>query len=631
MMAVSYNGNLINDGVNYQTWFISPVGSLPPLTPHMAKRYAARPRLGGVGRDGRTLTLLVRALAGSRGWLRALFNGEDGTPKLLVASNDDGSNQRYLPALCVKFEQTTQPGVFVAEMQVDDEGRWRAVTPTTAAWNITASGQTISISNGVVGINDEAYPVIRATPRQYVTASNPHRAFLVVPWPADQPAVDYPTDITDGALDTRIANTNFYSATGADIRVIVDGQEMDYWLDGINTAATSIWCNLSWQAGQAATLASGLGAGPVASVTVNEEISGWPASGLLRIDDELLSYTATSNATRSFSGIERAARGSSAASHLAGAAAQWIQHEVWLEYGSSAMTAITPDNSRRPMFDLATSTNSSWNYLEFVEGSVGSGPLQLGPSRSGAWAFTNQQWTQAYGGNQKSAANPYGELGIADATEAEGSKKSLAGYWSLFNPCGIVSANFQSGERYHGRTDWFSATIRSSVSGSSPTTHYTVPMGAQDTWAAWSQNVTLVSGARYVYLWLAGHANSAQPVRVEVSQVTLALDGAKTPAPMILPEQNVYRMAATLTNETTGDAIRIEFGLEVDETLRIDVDDHEVIFEPDGSSQFAAVAPVGGERHRWLRLTPGLNTLRWDEPGLVEVDVEIEFERRYFA
>jgi hypothetical protein len=622
MIAVSYNGNLINDGASYQTWFISPVGSLPPLTAHMAKRYAARPRLGGVGREGQTLTLLVRALAGSRGWLRALFNGEDGTPKLLVAADDDGSNQRYLPALCVKFEQTTQPGVFVAEMQVDDEARWRAVTPTTAAWNITASGQTISISNGVVGINDEAHPSIRATPRQYATGLNPHRAFLVVPWPADQPAVDYPTDITDGALDTRIANTHFYSATGADIRVIVDGQEADYWLDGINTTGTSIWCNLSWQAGQAATLASGLGAGPVSSVTVNEDIGGWPSSGLLKIGNELLSYAAKSDATRSFSGIERAARGSSAASHLAGAAAQWIQHEVWLEYGGSAMTAISPDNSRRPMFDLATSTNTTWNYLWFHE---------AGANRAGAWAFTNQERTQAYGGNQKSAANPYAELGIADATEAEGFKKSIAGYWSLFNPCGMVSANFLSGERNHGRPEWFNATIRSSVTGASPTTHYTLPTGTKYTWAAWSQNVTLVSGARYVYLWLAGYAKSVEPVRVEASQVTVALDSTKTPSALILPEQNVYRMAATLTNQTTGDAIQIEFGLEVDETLRIDVDTHEVVFEPDGSSQFASVASVGGERHRWLRLTPGLNTLRWDEPGLVEVDVEIAFERRYFA
>jgi len=40
---------------------------------------------------------------------------------------------------------------------------------------------------------------------------------------------------------------------------------------------------------------------------------------------------------------------------------------------------------------------------------------------------------------------------------------------------------------------------------------------------------------------------------------------------------------------------------------------------------------VGAERHRWLRLAPGANTLRWDEVGVAEMDVEITFERRYYA
>jgi hypothetical protein len=342
----------------------------------------------------------------------------------------------------------------------------------------------------------------------------------------------------------------------------------------------------------------------------------------LQIDNELLTYTGKDPGGKRFTGVTRAAKGSAAATHTAGATARWIQHDIWVEYGSATLTAIVPDNSRKPMFDLATSTNTSWNYLEFFE---------EGASRAGAWAFTNQQWTQAYGGNQKSEANPYGELGISDATEEQTSKKTLRGHWSLVNPCGIVSANFQSGERYYGRSDWWKARLRSSVDGSKLITHYNLPTGTIDAWVAWSQNVTLTSGARYVYLWLEGYAKNTEPMRVEASQVTVALNGAKTPTASILPEQLVYRMAATLTNEETGDAIGINFMLDVDETLRIDVDKSEAIYEVDGSGRFAAVAVIGGERHRWLRLVPGSNTLRWDEAGVLEVDVEIEFERRYFA
>jgi len=293
-----------------------------------------------------------------------------------------------------------------------------------------------------------------------------------------------------------------------------------------------------------------------------------------------------------------------------------------VEYGSTTLAAKVVDSSRKPMFDLATSTNTSWNYLSFYEQSA---------NRAGAWAFTNQQWTRGYGGNQKGTANPYGELGISDAAENESTKKSLTGYWSLFNPCGMVSANFLSGERYYGRAEWWSASIQSSVDGSSRTKHYTLPTGTSNAWVAWSQNVSLVDGARYVYLWLGGYGKNIYPMRVEASQVTVALDSSKTPSALILPQQNVYRMAATLTNQTTGTAIQIDFALDVDETLRIDVDKSDAIYEADGSSQFGAIALVGAERHRWLRLAPGANTLRWDEVGVAEMDVEITFERRYYA
>jgi len=619
---ISYNGGLINDGVDYEAWFLSPVRGLPKLTVHKAKRYGAHPRIGGIGREGRAIALLVRALAGSEDWLRALFNGEDGTPKLLVAADEDGGNQRYVKALALGLEQTTQRGVFVAELDVDDEVRWRAVAPTTVNWTVTASGQTVVATNGVAGTNDEAYPIIRATPRAYMTGLNPYRLFLAVPWPADQPATDYPTDITDGALDTRVSTTEFHSATGDDVRVIVDGEEVDFWLDGVNTATTSIWCNLSWQRAQAASLAAALGVGPVAAVTVKEDITTWPATGTMRIGNEVLTYGAKNSATKTFTGIERAARGSAAAAHSVGAAVRWIQHEIWVEYGSTTLAAKVVDSSRKPMFDLATSTNTSWNYLSFYEQSA---------NRAGAWAFTNQQWTRGYGGNQKGTANPYGELGISDAAENESTKKSLTGYWSLFNPCGMVSANFLSGERYYGRAEWWSASIQSSVDGSSRTKHYTLPTGTSNAWVAWSQNVSLVDGARYVYLWLGGYGKNIYPMRVEASQVTVALDSSKTPSALILPQQNVYRMAATLTNQTTGAAIQIDFALDVDETLRIDVDKSDAIYEADGSSQFGAIALVGAERHRWLRLAPGANTLRWDEVGVAEMDVEITFERRYYA
>jgi hypothetical protein len=85
--------------------------------------------------------------------------------------------------------------------------------------------------------------------------------FAAVGWRATQGASLYPTDITNDGLDTRIASTDFASATGDDIRVYVDGVGVDYWLDGINTATTKIWVNIDWQAAQTGDVERGDGHG----------------------------------------------------------------------------------------------------------------------------------------------------------------------------------------------------------------------------------------------------------------------------------------------------------------------------------------------------------------------------------
>jgi hypothetical protein len=622
MIIYSWDGNdQINDEATFAAWFVGPGLGLPGMEATLVGRHGAHPLIGGVTRQGLELLFEVEVLDGSADTLRAWFDSEDETPKILVVTDDDGSNARYWRALCVLFEATAVPYIYLVRLRVHGDVRPRAVAPTSSSWNVTSSGATTVIANGTAGANDNAYPIVTLTPRAYSVGANSYRRFITVRWRATSSASGYPVDITNDGLDTRVASTNFASATGADLRVYVDGADTDFWLDGIDTATTKIFVTLNWSAKQATTLATGVGTGSLSSLSAGSDISGFPGSGILEIGSELFVYTGKDNGTRTFSGVTRAAKGTTAASHSTGAAISWIQHDIWIEYGSASLPSYTiGSTSDQPIFDLATSTNTSWNYDDFFS-SEG--------DRPGAWSFSNTKNTAAYGGNRTASATTYGEMGIEST--ASGTKLSLDGSWSLFNPCGITNANFQNGEFYHGRATWWSGQVRSSVAGSTYVAAYTIPTSSNDTWNSWSQNIALATGTRYLKLTLAGYGSLADPARLEVSDVTLTLNSSYTPTVTIGAEQTSYRLTATITNETTGDAIGVDMSIDLDESLEIDTDNHEVTLLTDDSPQYQALTLVGGPRRHILRLQPGNNTLKYEEDGLVEVDVDIEFERRYYS
>ena len=92
-----------------------------------------------------------------------------------------------------------------------------------------------------------------------------------------------------------------------------------------------------------------------------------------------------------------------------------------------------------------------------------------------------------------------------------------------------------------------------------------------------------------------------------------------------------YRLEATITNETTGDAFQLDFGMDLNQSLRVNVDTDEVTLLGDDSPQYQALSIVGGTRKKILRMQPGANTIKYEEGGLVDVDIDIEFERRWRA
>ena len=639
MKVVSFGGHDINDGENYRTFLTAP-GQTPAETePQIVGRTGAPAVIGGVVSPPRFLVLktdlLTQTSASTKRELQQPWYAWfilDSTQSLII-SDDDGQNQRYVEAMpfSIIHDADGDGWAITTTLAVDGDVLWRAVSATTYNWNITADGETLEVVNGDPAVNDDAYPVITITPRQTATGVNPYRRFAAVGWRATQPATNYPVDIVNNGLDTQIASTNFADAQGDDIRVYVDGVEADYWLDGANTATTKVWVNLNFGAAQTATTAASMGTGAITTLTVNQDITNWPESGLLLIDSEVFAYTGKSNATKTFTGVTRASRGTTAAAHDAADAVTWVQREIWIEYGDATKAAIVPDNDYKPMF-LLTSTNGSWDYDDFAEVAISGTYVGEKRTRGGTWLTGISAEGSFYGGNQFTTVFPtagaYGELGLYDQSPST-LKTALGALWNLNNPCGISAANFQNGEFYHGRTDWFKAYVQYSGTGLSYTTEYTIPASTNSTWNSWSRNATsLPAGTSYIRLSLLGFGSTAYPMRVECADVTVTINSSYTPLVALGAEEGTYRLQPVLANTTTGESIGVDAAVDVDTDLEIDVETHQVTL-PDGSDAYNAVDTVEGVRRWLLRLQAGSNTLRYDEAGVVEVDVTVEFRRRY--
>ncbi|HIP95655.1 MAG TPA: hypothetical protein EYH32_00385 [Anaerolineae bacterium] len=494
--------------------------------------------------------------------------------------------------------------------------QWRAATQTVDTWDITASGQTRTVVNDGT---DETYPILEITPTSVKTGGYAYKRYVLVTWRAPGAETRYPIRI--GPLDTaELIGAGKMQADGDDLRIFVDGQEVDRWLVGINTTSTYIWFNADWQAAQYATLSTSITTGDVDSIEVNEDISGFPSSGVLLIDGEAFSYTSKSDADRKFTGITRAVWGTSEAAHSTGATVWWMQHEVVIAYGNASVGAPSVDDRYKPAFDLTVSTNTSWHYTEFGDSD------ELRAARWHRWGnLTTAGNGGCYSATQGSLASPYTVAG-AWLSKLQGN----AFGWYLKNACGIVNAAWADGlKRAREDTSDFLVHLMYWVRGDTWWTWQATISNptAVNTWEAWSEPAAASDWDEAETMAIAAYFHAQD---VEVGTVTVTLSSTDTPAVSIGPEQGNYSLRAKITNETTGEAIEISFDMSLNETLEVDTEAKTVTHLADGTNQFQAVSLVGGVRRHWLRLVSGQNTLRFEDDGTSSVTVTTKFYARYY-
>ena len=627
MKPKSFDGNAINDGTYYEAFFRADNYGLPKVGVSLAKRDGRWPVMAGVERGGKVLyvDIYIRSgtLATYQKQLMRWFDPESETSKKLLAEDQAGGNDRYVYAICQELVEV--PGGagrhFVAGLVVDGDVRWRENTATTDSWAITATGQTKTLANNG---EDDAYPILQIKPTSAKTGGYGYKKFVRVNWLASAGATNYPTDICADGLDTdALVTASKMQADGDDLRVQVDGVEVDRWLDGINTTTTKVWVNLTWQAAVNATLGTAIASsGAITTIDASTDISGFPVNGILMIDAEVFTYTGKSDSAKQFTGVTRAAKGTSMAAHTTTDVIYWLQHEVYLLYGNASASAPVVDATKEPMFELDHSTNGSWVYEAFYDATSGY------TSRPGAWLRGLSVYT--YGSNQGGMlyTGEFSELGVKANSQAYN-------YWTNFNPCGITAANFANGEIYADDiTKWHLiwTGIFSSLDGSTYTQEDDIAAPSTNaTWESWSDNETLIAGSKYVRLQVSKSdgINASHYNYVEAADVTLTIDSTYIPTVGIGAEEGAYPLDCRITNNTTGMSIDLDYLMVLNQELEVDTDLKTVTYLADNSNQFQALT-VGTVRRDWLKLQPGNNTIQFDDTGTNGVTVDFEWdERRY--
>jgi hypothetical protein len=620
MLIKQWDLNDINDGTNYEVMETASFYGLPQVSPILADRGKMWPVVSGIDRSaGRMIAIDILIRAGSSDELAGWFDYEDETPKGLLASDQDGStNLRTLTGVCVGFAEIEDSGgqQYRAIIAISGDPYWNRFSERVQPWTVNTTPDTQAVSNDG---DMDCWPRFEITPTSGKTGGYDYKVWIALKWLSETGATKYPTDITDNAWNTAtLVSGAKMQADGDDLRVYVDGVEVDRWLDGINTTTTEVWVNLDFQPTAQATLGEQIAAsGAITEIVSSDDISLFPSSGILFIDSEAFTYTSKSNSSKTFYGVTRASRGTSMALHTTTDTIYWIQHDIWIYYGNSGASAPDVDDDHKPVMTLNSTTNTSWVYAFFGE---------VDGLRSGSWVYQESVGNPSsykYTANQDTDADPFQECGLY--TEYDQRGPSLQ--WFLYNPCFITNANFTNGHKKANPKEAQSHYIAVKGSGSWIITYWIPDPTADDTWETWSRNESM-SAADYTHVALGG--SGTQPSWAEFSDCTITLNSSYTPDITIGSEQNNYSLDCELYNITTDEALEIKYTMNLNETLVIDCADKDVYDDEDNIKQFQALTVVGGPRLHWMTLAPGSNTIRYTETGVNTVNVSIYYRPRWY-
>jgi len=435
-------------------------------------------------------------------------------------------------------------------------------------------------------------------------------------------------------------NQSHIQADGDDIRVYVNGEEVDRWLDSMNAADTKLWINISYSARQLLNIASAMTDGAITTITFSDTVNNnnalkkLPTKGEVYIDSELFGYTGKNLRTRQLTGVSRAIKGTVAAAHSANAYVKWVQHEIYIYYGNVDLEAPDTDDTYKPCLELGDSTNSSWVYDEF--GGIENNRRSARFAQSLVSTLNRNDDTNKsgpYTGSQFEDADPFTDMGMMIKAWQSGSTwkaENATVLWRLSNPCYITHVT-ATGEKYRHYTGFPTARCQKSKDNTTWLTVWTdASPGSAQSWTALAAHsaVALGDGYRHIRFIFFGPlgATASNSAGYSIDGLTLTLNSSYVPTGTVLAQESIYYLNATLYNDTTGESIRVYASMELNDTLEVDTLNKTVRLVADDKP--VNTLKLSTVRRDWLKLIPGANDLRFVDVGTGTLTLTIDYEGR---
>jgi len=629
--VVSYGGTVINDGVIYASKIIE----MPPLAEVSGidvMRNEAAPEWGGKVIKGGNFDLQIDFKGTAAAQIESLmtvFNIERQELQSFVIEDTNNANKQWqINAAVMRFSKWDN-NIALFKMYAPDP-IWKSVTQYGGT--ISAAGTTDASGTVTVTGNMDAYPTITITTTSYPAGGYGYRRYVLFYNNSTKELVNYPVNLsgTLGTWDTAtLVSGGKMQADGADIRLLVNGNEYPFWLNGMNSSTTTIWTTFNSQpAIKFLTAVSISNTGTPAFIDVKNTTTDkkaaalFPTAGIILIGDEEFTYEGYDAVKRKFTVTGRSVRNTAAASHGAGSTARLIENDICIMYGNATAEAQEVDATQQPIIDLTQSSNATHVYQEFAD---------LEGKRAGSWAGiitkSSGGLSYLYTGNQGTVGtDPASAMGIWGAAWQYGTTwkaEALVADWRLYVPCRGTSVTSTGYKYLYTTTSGFpKPQLRSSANNSSFAVEWTeAKPSTSDSWVAWTHNnEAIAAGKYYLQYYFAGSVSGIQDATAafEVSTVSISFDQSLTPYVDVRAEEQNYWMDLTLNNTTTGDGITIEYPVAVGIPMVIDTDARTVTYN--GVNALGAVQR-DSIRAEIFKLQTGPNAITYETAagGTIEI------------
>lgn len=592
---------------------------------------------------------------------------------LIAKDIDDGDREWQITGAPVIFQYRRD---FVSIVLAVAEPRWIEVDEISDTDAYT-TGNGVTLDPEPKG-NTEYAPILEITPstaRVVANTGEEIREFIEVVNPVGQPALEgFAIDLSNGGWNHAAdVATSDSLANGDDIRVKINGQTINRWIEDADSTSAKLWTHINLGASKVLKLKTALSSGGSETEVVIRStekqrslLKSMPTSGQFKIGTERFTYRGKSfNATTAkykFTNVKRGVLQSSKAAHSTGDSITWIPNKIWVFQGNTTVTEApnTYDvDDFKPAFNLSTSTNTSWIYDTLFFNSVFSrswGFVNIIAELSPSPDNVNVGETTIFTANQYTFADPASVIGQRIAASNDlytngnfrATSASLAA--TLEIPFGIKAVTVE-GRKARNGAEWVAEhslwyTRNEGEGWLQKWNDSTLPSNATGTWEnlgagieATLHTLDASDGYSRIMFLQKGAISGGATQNWDAWQIDKAtIDFNSGEVPVITNKfagtstgVAVVEIRFVITNSATSDSIEVNTTIPLSGTLVLDFQEFDFYILSNNEKQALAVRPTDGIiTGHWFMLKGGeANTITITDANMPTTSMKVRWNARH--